>query len=174
MTIHINLLILITVSFVGLWSGGIAQAERLTEPRGLVTFDMPDGWDNSRFKNGRHFTRTGLPDDPNILGVVPEARDKYMTMATMRAGRKQVHAMQEHRQVFEKMTRMKGFEVWEVVVEATIRDQDVVLHTFLMISDTLMVDVHLNASKSVYEQYLPDLRRLVKSVAGTGNASLRQ
>ncbi len=54
--------------------------------------------------------------------------------------------------------------------EANIRGQDVVLHTCLMISETLMINVHLNASKPVYEKYLPDLRSLVASIRVTDAA----
>ncbi len=156
--------ILIAVSLVGLWSGSNALAERLSEPKGLVTFDMPDGWDNERFSNSRHFTRDGLSDDPNILAVVPERRDEYMTLKKMSEGRKQVHASQEHRLVSEKIVRINEFEVWEAVYKAKIRSRDVVLHTYLMFSDTLMVEVHLNSSQDVYEKYLPDLHSLAKSV----------
>lgn len=165
---------LILVTFFPVISSSAAQAERITEPKGLVTFDMPDGWSNDRFKNGRHFTRTGSSDDPNILGVVPEERDKYMTLQAMSEGRKHVTTMQDQRQVFEKVTRMNGFDVWESVTEANIRGQDVVFHTYLMFSDALMVDVHLNASKPVYKEYLPDLRSLVQSVIDTGKGTLRE
>lgn len=168
----INALLLVAVVFIGF--SGVAQAERLTEPKGLVTFDMPDGWSNDRFKNGRHFTRAGSSDDPNILGVVPEERDTYMTLEAMSEGRKKVIAMQEQRQVFEKVTRINGFDVWEFVAEAHIRGQDVVLHTYLLFSDALMIDVHLNASKPVYKEYLPDLRSVVQSVVDTGKGTLRE
>lgn len=149
----------------------LVQAENLTDPKGLVTFSIPDGWDNERFQNGRNFTRVGLPDDPNILGVVAERRDAYMTMDAMRAGRKQVYAAQGWRLVSEKMSQMNGFEVWEAVNETNIRDQNVVFHHYLMFSETLMVDVHLNASKNFYVDYLPDLRSLVNSIRATDVAT---
>ena len=149
----------------------VAQTENLTGAKGLVIFNIPDGWDNERFQNGRNFTRAGLPDDPNILGVVAERRDAYMTMDAMRAGRKQVYAAQGWRVVFEEVSRINGFEVWEAVNEANIRDQDVVFHHYLMFSETLMVDVHLNASKNVYVDYLPDLRSLVNSIRATDAAT---
>lgn len=145
----------------------VAQAERLTEPKGLITFDMPAGWSNERFRNGRHFTREGKPDDPNVLGVVPERRDVYMTLTNMRELRKLTLEAQDHPQVFERTTRRNEFEVWEVINEATIRDQDVVFHTYLMFSDELMVEVHLNASEPVYKEYLPDLRSVVESISIT-------
>ncbi len=163
----------VLIAFAFVLTCGVAHADRQTDPKGLVSFDMPDGWSNDRFKNGRHFTRAGLPDDPNILGVVPEERDEYMTVEAMSDGRKKVAARQEHRLVREKVTRINGFEVWEAVHEARIRGQDVVLHTFLLFSDALMVDVQLNASKPVYEEYLTDLRSLVKTVTDTGKGKLR-
>ena len=152
----------ITLASIGLIFS--ASAERVSEPRGLVTFDMPDGWSNDRFGNGRHYTRAGSSDDPNILAVVPERSDEYMTLEKMSEGRKQVNAAQDHRLISEKTHRMNGFDVWEAVHEANIRSQDVVFHTYLLFSDTFMIEVHLNASKDVYSQYLPDLRRLVRSV----------
>ncbi len=141
-----------------------ASAERLGEPKGLVTFEMPGEWSNDRFGNGRHYTRDGSSDDPNILAVVPELKDEYMTLETMSKGRKQVNLAQDHRLVSERVHRINGFDVWEAVYEAEIRSQNVVFHTYLMFSDTLMIDVHLNASKDVYKTYLPDLRRLAHSV----------
>ncbi len=71
---------------LALWAGGNVLAELLTEPRGLIAFEIPDGWSNERFKNGRHFTRAGSADDPNILGVVPEHRDSHMTREKMSEG----------------------------------------------------------------------------------------
>lgn len=105
-----------------------------------------------------------VPSLPNMLAVVPERRDAYMTLSKMRDGRKRVHEAQGHRQISEATRSFNGFDVWEGVFEATIRGQPVVMHTYLLISDTLLVDVHLNASKGVYADYLPDLRTLVLSV----------
>ena len=164
---HARMLLPLLLSILPAFTGsGAARADDAsrTDPKNLVKYTMPAGWTNDRMKNGRHYTRVGLPEDPNMLAVIPELRDAYMTMEKMRAGRQSVHAAQEHRQISEKMSSFNGFEVWEAVFEATIRGQPVVMHTYLLISDTLMVDVHLNASKDVYARYLPDLRKVVRSV----------
>lgn len=142
---------------------GAADVPR-TDPSKLVQFTLPAGWTDERMKNGRRFTRVGLPEDPNILAVIPEVRDEYMTVASMSEGRKRVHATQGHRQISEAMHSFNGFQVWEGVFEATIRGQPVVMHTYLLVSKTLLVDVHLNASKGVYPEYVADLRALVRSV----------
>ncbi len=163
-TVFITLAALMAAGFLALLSAGDVRADQMSDREGLVTFDMPSGWSNDRFNNGRTFTRKGLADDPNILAVVPERNDGYMTIEKMSEGRNNVHAAQEHRLIREKTYRLNGFEVWEAVHEAEIRSQDVVMHTYLMFSDTLMVDVHLNASKNVYKKLLPDLRKLAKSV----------
>lgn len=171
---YINVLTLIIATCTALMTCTVTQAERITDPKGLVTFEVPDGWDNLRFKNGRHHTRSNSADDPNILAVVPEERDKYMTIEVMSKDRKYAYAAQEQKLVFEKTSRFNDFDVWESVVEAHIRKEDVVFHTFLMINDTMVVDVHLNASKSDYKKYLPDLHSLFKSIASTGKAKLRE
>ncbi|MEZ5459965.1 MAG: hypothetical protein R3E65_11870 [Steroidobacteraceae bacterium] len=166
MNTHRSVIISLLAASLALASIGSSHAGDAprTDPKQLVEFMLPSGWTHERMKNGRHFTRVGMPEDPNMLAVIPEPRDEYMTMVKMRDGRKRVHAAQGHRQVSEAMQSFNGFEVWEGVFEATIRGQPVVMHTYLLISDGLLVDVHLNASKGVYADYLPDLRELVRSV----------
>lgn len=142
-----------------------AEPERHSDPKGRVlSYVLPAGWDNERFNNGRNFTRTGILDDSNILGVIPRERDAYSTLENIRRDRSAVNAVQNHIQRSSKVYDLNGFQVWEAIYDAQIRGRNVVFHDVMIFSDNLMIEVHLNASKPVYESYLPDLQTVVLSM----------
>lgn len=144
-----------------------AAETRRSDPDNLVSYVLPDGWDDQRTGNGRHFTRAGLPDDPNFLGVLPRARDDYSSLENIRRDRSAVHAAQDHRQRSSQVRRVNGFEVWESIYDAQIRGQAVVFHDAMMFSDDLVIEVHLNASKRDYADFAPDLQLVVESMQET-------
>ncbi|XOV83495.1 MAG: hypothetical protein ACFHXK_22005 [bacterium] len=141
-----------------------AADERRTDPDKLVSYIMPLEWNNTHFANGRHFQRADNPANKAILAVVPEVRDEYMTLEQTRSGRSRVHEIQGRKQVYSAVKQINEFEVWEAIWEANIRGDDVIMHDFMMFSDTRLVEVHLIASTVDYPEFLPDLRKVVASM----------
>ena len=135
-----------------------------TDADGLIEYAMPDGWANTRISSGNHFTRDDRPDDPAVLGVIPMRRGSAPSIEQVQEGTAGKHEIQGHEMVMEEVSELNGFSVWEAVYEAEIRGQEVILHDYFLFTDELQVEVHLNAAREEYEDFLPDLRTVVGSV----------
>lgn len=145
-------------------SAGDSAEVRRTDPDNLVSFRLPALWNDDHFANGRHFQRADRPDDKAILAVLAELREHYPTLEQIRTGRTGVHQTQGHRQVSSDEKQINGFDVWEAVYTANVRGDDVIMHDFMMFSDTRFIEVHLIAAEADYETYLPDLLAVVDSM----------
>lgn len=131
---------------------------------GLIEYAMPEGWTNTRISSGNHFSRADEIDDSAILGVVPRKRGSAPSVDEVRIGTTSKHEFQGHKLITEETSNMNGFFVWEAVYEAEIRGRDVILHDYFLFSEELQVEVHLNAARERYEEFLPDLRTVVGSI----------
>ena len=131
---------------------------------GLIEYAIPDGWTNTRISTGNHFTRDDRLDDPAVLGVIPMRRGSVPSIEQLKEGTAGKHEIQGHEMIMEAVSELNGFSVWEAVYEAEIRGQEVTLHDYFLFTDELQVEVHLNAAREEYENFLPDLRTVVGSV----------
>lgn len=141
--------------------GGPAPNRR--GPSGLVAFALPEGWTDSRFNDGQHFTRPGT-DDPTVLAVVATPRDTSQSVAAFLAERRGVHAAQHHVPITDEMLAFNQFQVWHAFYEGRWREQKLMLDHYYLFSDALQVEVYLNTSEPTYQSYLPDLLTVVRSV----------
>jgi hypothetical protein len=145
-------------------------AERLSPDRsdrdGLIEFGMPVGWvdaGNPASRNLR-FKRADPAQDQVLIGLTTLPRSSLLSSDELWQNLKGKHEIQGHVLMQEKASTKNGFEVREGTFRAEVRGQSMVYHNVFLLTDSLWIDLNLNAAEGVYKTYLSDFQAIVASV----------
>ncbi len=138
----------------------VALAEIRSDPKGLITYDLPAGWTLKSEEFGSRYVPVGKKGRTTI-GVTAEQQSgpsgynwrRKITLSQLKSQNVEI--------VHDKKSFQDGFERWEIIAKGT---SGPVRHIVYYFAGKLEVSVYLLADQDQYESHLGDFQRLVDSV----------
>jgi hypothetical protein len=151
-------------------AGSPAQATQI-DPQGLVRYAAPEGWTEERSPSRVRYLPGGSSKDPSVIVLKAQPRSEVFTPVEYMEQAEGKHEQQGHVKLSQTQSTRGEFEIHEAVYTRDSSDGSPIYHQVALFSEDLQIEVYLNAAGEMYEQHLPQLRRVVDSVVPAGAGS---